>query len=141
LPSENRLQKQRERAKEVRKEVRRRDRNREVRAATRTLVKSARVAISSGDADEALTAVKLASVKLDAAAAKGVIHRNNAGRRKSRLQQALNKMAPVKSTTKAKTSRKSATKAKSKASATPKTKTKAKSKSRAKAKSSSKKSS
>jgi small subunit ribosomal protein S20 len=56
----------------------------------RTSVKKARVAIN-GDAANADAAVRDAISTLDRAATKGVIHKNNASRRKSRLQKALNK--------------------------------------------------
>ncbi len=66
--------------------------NRIVRGGARTAVKKARVAIESGDPD-ALEAVRTAERALDRAATKGVIHPNNASRRKSRLYLALNRVA------------------------------------------------
>lgn len=58
---------------------------------SRTAVKKARKLIDSGDAGAA-EAVAEATRLLDKAASKGVIHKNNAARRKSRLVVALNKM-------------------------------------------------
>jgi small subunit ribosomal protein S20 len=71
--------------KEIRKNSRRRSRNRLVRAKTRTLIKQANRTIESGDPGEIQSAVRSAQQELDAAAQKGIIHRNAAARRKSRL--------------------------------------------------------
>ncbi|MBQ8164951.1 MAG: 30S ribosomal protein S20 [Clostridia bacterium] len=59
------------------------------RSALRTSLKKARVAIASNGDDKAAT-VKAASISLDKAAAKGLIHKNTAARRKSRLAKAAN---------------------------------------------------
>jgi small subunit ribosomal protein S20 len=48
--------------------------------------------VSGGDAAGSEAAVKDAIKELDRAASKGVLHRNNAARRKSRLQKHLAKM-------------------------------------------------
>lgn len=66
--------------------------NRIVRGSARTAVKKARLAIDAGD-PSAAELVRLAERALDKAATKGVIHANNASRRKSRLYLALNKTA------------------------------------------------
>lgn len=60
----------------------RRLRNRSVRAELRTRVKSAEA--SAGGENEVET-LRLAIKRIDMAAAKGVIHKNSAARRKSRL--------------------------------------------------------
>jgi len=65
-------------------------RNVAVKSATRTYVKRARTAIAQ-NAGEAVEDVTAAISALDRAAKKGVIHRNNAARRKSRLMKRLNK--------------------------------------------------
>lgn len=62
-----------------------------VRASTRTRVKKARAAIALGKAADATAAVRDAIRALDKAAEKGVIHKNAAARRKSRLMAALHK--------------------------------------------------
>ena len=64
-------------------------RNRIYRGGARTAVKRARLAISA-DAGSAQENVQEAIRVLDRAASKGVIHKNNAARRKSRLMIALN---------------------------------------------------
>ena len=68
---------------------RRRIRNRLVITSTRTFVKKARTVIGDGDANEARAAVVNAIRALDKAASKGIIHKNNAARRKSRLMKRL----------------------------------------------------
>ena len=62
------------------------------KSALRKKIKSARLALESGAADAA-EKVKVATVALDEAASKGLIHKNKAARDKSRLMTALNKMA------------------------------------------------
>jgi small subunit ribosomal protein S20 len=69
---------------------RRRKRNRVYISATRTRIRRAEKLIESGDAEAAATAVGDAISTLDRAAGKGVIHPNNAARRKSRLRQKFN---------------------------------------------------
>lgn len=67
--------------------------NRRYVSGSRTAVKKARVAIAKGDHAVAEEAVRSACAHLDRAAQKGVIHQNNAARRKSRLMAALNNLA------------------------------------------------
>lgn len=76
--------------KRIRQDVKRRARNRIIRSRTRTFVKNAKQAIAEGDNAEAAKAVQQAISALDKAAQKGVIHRNNAARRKSRLMKRFN---------------------------------------------------
>jgi small subunit ribosomal protein S20 len=61
-----------------------------VRTSTRTQVKKVRTLIASGKVAEADKALQDAVSALDKAAEKGVIPKNNAARRKSRLMLALN---------------------------------------------------
>ena len=63
----------------------RRQRNRIVRGSTRTAVKKAKTILAGKDMSGAESAIQDAISALDRAAAKGVIHKNNAARRKSRL--------------------------------------------------------
>ncbi len=67
----------------------RRIRNRVYRGRARTYIKNARLEIEEGNADEARKATLMAISALDKATQKGVIHRNNAARRKSRLMKHL----------------------------------------------------
>ncbi|MEX2144044.1 MAG: 30S ribosomal protein S20 [Anaerolineales bacterium] len=62
-----------------------RERNTLFRGSARTFVKKANLALQSGDVDAARAATQLAASALDKAASKGVIHKNNAARRKSAI--------------------------------------------------------
>ena len=55
----------------------------------RTQVKKVLTAVSDGDIEKAEVEYKMAAKRLDRAGAKGVIHKNAAGRKKSRLQKAI----------------------------------------------------
>ena len=76
-------------AKAMRQAARRRAINKPIRTRARSAVKEARAAIETNP-EEALEAVIKAVSALDRAAAKGVIHKNAAARRKSRLMRRLN---------------------------------------------------
>ena len=76
--------------KRVRSSARRRLRTRRVRTAARTYIKSARAQVEAGELDDAQKTVAEAIRVLDKAAERGIIHKNNAARRKSRLMRALN---------------------------------------------------
>ena len=73
--------------KRVRSNNRKRIRNKLTRSSTRTAVRAAREASTP---EEAKAATLAAIAALDRAATKGVIHPNNAARRKSRLMKKLN---------------------------------------------------
>jgi len=75
-------------AKRMRQEQKRRLHNRSIKSLVKTQITKARQAIAT-DAD-AEAAVRDAVSELDRAAKKGVIHRNNAARRKSRLMKQFN---------------------------------------------------
>jgi len=70
----------------------RRMRNRVYRGTARTYVRKAEAAIKVGDTQASQEEVLKAIKALDKAASKGVIHKNNAARRKSRLVKKLNSM-------------------------------------------------
>lgn len=70
----------------------RRLRNRVYRGRARTFVKRANLAVSDQNLDEARQATLEAISALDKAAEKGVLHKNNAARRKSRLMLRLAKL-------------------------------------------------
>lgn len=76
--------------KRARQNEKRRVRNQAVRSRAKTYVKRARQAIESGEIEKAEEAVRVAASELDSAASKGVIHKNKAARRKSRLMKQLN---------------------------------------------------
>ena len=64
-------------------------RNRSYKSKARTMVKKAFLAIEEQNLDSAREATLAAVKALDKAAAKGVIHKNNASRRKGRLMTRL----------------------------------------------------
>jgi len=65
-------------------------RNKPIRSSVKTTITKARKLILQKDLDAAQEAVKQATVALDKAVQKGVLHPNNAARRKSRLMKQLN---------------------------------------------------
>ncbi len=75
--------------KRVRQNEKRRLRNRVWLTRARSTVKQARIAIDSKDSEASIAAVNTAIASLDQAASKGVIHKRNAARRKSRLMKKL----------------------------------------------------
>ena len=77
--------------KQARQNLKRRARNRVYRSAARTRVKRARRSTESGDLTLAEAEAAAAIKALDKAAQKGIIHKNNAARRKSRLIRLLRK--------------------------------------------------
>jgi small subunit ribosomal protein S20 len=76
--------------KRNRQNEKRRLRNRVYSGRARTFVKKARASIETGKFEDARQATIEAISALDKAAEKGVIHKNNAARRKSRLMKHLN---------------------------------------------------
>jgi small subunit ribosomal protein S20 len=81
--------------KQARSGVRRALRNRAVRSEVKTkVVKARRTLVGGPVAESERYALALEAIQaLDRAASKGVLHRNNAGRRKSRLAKQLSKLA------------------------------------------------
>jgi small subunit ribosomal protein S20 len=71
---------------------RRRLRNKSVKSSLHTAVRGFREAIAAGEKDKATELLASTSRKLDKAASKGVIHKNQAANRKSALSRALNKI-------------------------------------------------
>ena len=78
--------------KRNRQNEKRRLRNRVFSGRARTSVKKARSALEDGSLEEARAATLEAISALDRAAEKGVVHKNNAARRKSRLMKRLNSL-------------------------------------------------
>ena len=76
--------------KRMRQNPKRRLRNRYFTGKSRTFVKKARETFEDGTLDEARTATMTAISALDKAAEKGILHKNNASRRKGRLMKKLN---------------------------------------------------
>ncbi len=77
-------------AKRARVSEKKRTRNRVLRVAARTRIRQANEAIVGGDQAVTAEALTEAISLLDRAASKGIIHPNNAARRKSRLMARFN---------------------------------------------------
>lgn len=77
--------------KRVRQSEKRRVRNRVYRSRARTYVKRANRLIDQGKFEEATMVAQLAAGALDTAAQRGVLHKKNVARRKSRLFTRLNR--------------------------------------------------
>jgi small subunit ribosomal protein S20 len=71
---------------------RRRLRNQSVKSSLRTAVRGFREAIDAGEKDKAAELLVTTNRKLDKAASKGVIHKNQAANKKSALTLAFNKL-------------------------------------------------
>ncbi len=67
-------------------------RNKAIKSELKTFVRKTREAIAAGDGEGAQKAFEAASRKLDKAVSKGVIHKNQAANRKSKLAAAVNKL-------------------------------------------------
>lgn len=77
--------------KDVKKSRERHARNIAVKSRIKTFVKKAKSTILGSDDNAILAAVSAATSVIDKAAEKGIIHRNAAARRKSRMMKAANK--------------------------------------------------
>ena len=75
-----------------RQQVKRSRRNRSAKTETRTILGRANRSLDAGDAETAQPAVALAIRTLDRAVRKGILHRNNAARRKSRMVAKLSRL-------------------------------------------------
>lgn len=75
-----------------RQSVKRAQRNRSAKTETRTIVGRANRSLAAGDAETARPAVMSAVRILDRAARKGILHKNNVARRKSRMMSKLARM-------------------------------------------------
>ena len=76
-----------------RQNIKRREQNRQMRSRLRTALKAIRASLDAEDIDAAKTALDQTVSIVDKMATKGIIHRNTAGRYKSRLSARLTKGA------------------------------------------------
>ena len=74
-----------------RQNIKRREQNRQMRSRLRTALKAIRASLDAEDIDAAKTALDQTVSIVDKMATKGIIHRNTAGRYKSRLSARLTK--------------------------------------------------
>lgn len=79
--------------KDAKRSAVRAQRNRSIRSSVKTKITKFRRGFGEGD-DDAQGLAAIAVSALDRAVSKGVLHRNNAARRKSRLMKRLNAEAP-----------------------------------------------
>ena len=63
------------------------ERNKAVKSQLKTAIRATREAVVAGDKEKAQTALLLAAKRLDKAASKGVIHKNQAANKKSAIAQ------------------------------------------------------
>ena len=78
--------------KTMKVDAERRAKNAQVKSSVKTAIRRTVEAISAGDAENVKAAFDKASSVIDSAATKGVLHKNNAARKKSRLASKVNKM-------------------------------------------------
>lgn len=79
--------------KRARTNIKRRDHNRSIKSKVRTLVRNFDAALDEGNVDKAKDGYNAAASALDKAASKGVVHKNEAARRKARMATKLNRAA------------------------------------------------
>ena len=82
--------------KRNRQTQKRRARNQGVRTRVKSAVKKVRETLERGELAAAQEAFKVAARAIDKASSKGVVHRNTASRKISRLAKAVAKTAPAK---------------------------------------------
>ncbi len=78
--------------KAVKRAEKRRMRNKAIRSALRTYLKRALLALEEKEPEKAKEAVRIACARLDKAAGKGGIPKNEAARRKSKLMKKLQEL-------------------------------------------------
>ncbi len=79
--------------KRARQAEKSRARNTGQRSNLRTFIKKVSAAIDAGDAKQAQEALKVVTPLIDAAVNKGLVHKNNAARKKSRLNAKIRAIA------------------------------------------------
>lgn len=79
--------------KRHRQSLRRKERNTAVKTAVKTATKKVRDTMKAGNIDEARKSLSSATILLDRAVSKGVLHRNNASRKISRLSKSVNSLS------------------------------------------------
>jgi small subunit ribosomal protein S20 len=78
--------------KRERQNRKRRLRNRSTKSTMKTAIRKFNEAVASGDVESASATLATSLKLIDSTASKGVIHKNTANRKKSRLQLRFNKM-------------------------------------------------
>jgi small subunit ribosomal protein S20 len=78
--------------KRLRQTAKRTLRNKAYRSRVKTAIRKVRLAVAEGRAEDARLSYREASSLLDKAVEKGILHKNNAGRHKSRLAVQINRL-------------------------------------------------
>ena len=68
-------------------------RNKSIRSEVKTAIKKVEAAVAANDKDAAKAALTVAISTIESASSKGVYHKNNAGRKVSRLTKLVNTLA------------------------------------------------
>lgn len=68
-------------------------RNKAIKSGVKTAIKKVEAAVAANDKDAAKAALTVAISTIESASSKGVYHKNNAGRKVSRLTKLVNAMA------------------------------------------------
>ncbi|MCA7117863.1 MAG: 30S ribosomal protein S20 [Acidibrevibacterium sp.] len=79
--------------KRIRQTARRTERNRARKSRVRTFIRKVEAAIAGGDKEAAVTALRLAEPEMQRAAGKGVLPKNTASRKISRLSARIKALA------------------------------------------------
>lgn len=82
-------------AKRARQNLKREDRNRRIKSMLKNSIRRFEESLESGDREEARVNLDAAVRQLDKAAAKGIVHKNNAARKKSHLNRIFHKSEAV----------------------------------------------
>lgn len=78
--------------KDIKRNQKRRLRNKSAKSAMKTFIKKARLAAASGNTEALQQALAQACSAIDKTAERGIIHKNQAARRKSRLMRYVNQI-------------------------------------------------
>lgn len=78
--------------KDIKRNAKRRLRNRSAKSAMKTFIKKAKEAAATGDVESIKQALAQACSAIDKTAERGIIHKNQAARRKSRLMRYVNQI-------------------------------------------------
>lgn len=82
-------------AKRIRQNLKREDRNQRIKSTLKTAIRRFEEALTSEDREEARDKLNAAVSQIDKAVAKGILHKNNAARKKSHLDRIFHKSDAV----------------------------------------------
>ncbi|MDI9508679.1 MAG: 30S ribosomal protein S20 [Clostridiales bacterium] len=79
--------------KRIRVIAKKTERNKAIKSKVKTMIKKVDAAVAAGDKELAKANLKLAISEIDSACTKGVMHKNTAARKVSRITKSVNKLA------------------------------------------------